>query len=90
MTDDARGVQSVFREANERLRSRFQELTHHGRRPVICECGDTSCMEVLELSEAEYDRVREGGYFILAPGHDDPHVERIVERRHGFVVAEKN
>lgn len=84
-----RGVQNVFRAANERLRTRMEALTYRGRRPVICECSDTRCMEVLELRPEEYQRVRDCGYFVISHGHDMPEIEQIVERGDGYDVVEK-
>ena len=70
MADEARGVQAVFRAANERLRERFEALTLQGRRPVICECADPGCMQVLEVADDEYDIARDENRYIVAPGHD--------------------
>lgn len=84
-----RGVQSVFRAANERLRTRLEGLVYRGRRPVICECSDPDCLEVLELTPEEYQQIRDDGMFIIAPGHSLPAIERLVERRGGFDIVEK-
>jgi hypothetical protein len=70
MAEQAGGVQAVFRAANERLRERFEALTFEGRRPVICECADPGCMQVLDVPDAEYERARDENRFIVAPGHD--------------------
>jgi hypothetical protein len=70
MADQAGGVQAVFRAANERLRERFEALTLQGRRPVICECADAGCMQVLDVADDEYERARDENRFIVAPGHD--------------------
>jgi hypothetical protein len=85
-----RGVENVFRAANERLRSRMEALTYRGRRPVICECSSADCMEVLDLRPVEYQRVRDCGYFVVARGHGDPAIERLVERADGYDVVDKN
>jgi hypothetical protein len=85
-----RGVQSVFRAANERLRSRMEGVSYRGRRPVICECGDPDCMEILELTRDEYQRVRDQGNFVVATGHAAVELEHVVERRDGFDVARKD
>ena len=83
-------MQSVFRAANERLRSRMEAMTYRGRRPVICECSDPNCMEVLELTSPQYCRVREQGNFVIAHGHVTPEVERVVESCEGYDVVSKD
>ena len=85
-----RSMQSVFRAANERLRSKMERLTYRGRRPVICECSDADCLRVLELSGAEYRRVREQGNFVIAPGHVTPEVEHVVESCEAYDVVRKD
>jgi hypothetical protein len=84
-----RGVQSVFRAANERLRTRMEGLLYRGRRPVICECSNPDCLEVLELTPEEYGEVRGAGNFVVASGHGIPAIERLVERRERFDVVHK-
>ena len=81
----ARVVQDVFKTANERLRLRGRP----DRVTVICECSSRECLEDLELSAEEYDELRPRGHFIL-PGHADPNVEHIIERRQGFELVKKD
>jgi hypothetical protein len=83
-------MQSVFRAANERLRSRMEAMTYRGRRPVICECSDPDCMEVLELTSAQYRRVRERGNFVIAHGHVTPEIEHVVENCDGYDLVSKD
>ena len=60
----------TFRRANEMIEERAEELAVTGRVPFVCECGDASCLERVELSLAEYEAVREGARsFLVAPGH---------------------
>jgi hypothetical protein len=84
-----RGVQSVFRAANERLRTRMEGLLYHGRRPVICECSNPDCLDVLELTPEEYREVRGAGNFVVASGHSNPAIEYVVERRERFDIVKK-
>jgi hypothetical protein len=83
-------MQSVFRAANERLRSRMEAMTYRGRRPVICECSDPDCMEVFELTRAQYRRVRERGNFVIAHGHVTPEIEHVVENCDGYDLVSKD
>ena len=81
-------MQSVFRAANERLRSRLASGAR--RRPVICECSDTNCMAVPDVPIADYARIRGDGHFILVPGYVEHEIEAVVARRGNYVVASKN
>lgn len=55
-----------------------------------CECARLGCNLLLDLPLSEYERVR--GHpkrFIVAPGHDLPDIETVVERAESYVVVEK-
>ena len=82
--------ESVFREANERIEQRLEDLSlEHGRSPFLCECEDEGCTEVLRLTLTEYEHVREHPRrFFVAPGHDGGSGE-VVERHDRYVVVEK-
>jgi hypothetical protein len=59
MGPDAR--QQVVREVNERIRElslNGAEVLKAGRTRFLCECGDPACLETMELSFVEYERVR--------------------------------
>jgi hypothetical protein len=56
----------------------------------MCECASTSCTDRVELSLDEYARVRSGAArFLVAPGHELPEFERVVERGERFTIVEK-
>jgi hypothetical protein len=90
MGDPARSPESIFRAANERLRDRLEGLAYRGRRPVICECSDKDCFEVLEVAPEDYQEVRTAGHFLVAPGHAQSELERVVEKRDGYDILEKD
>jgi hypothetical protein len=82
--------EALFREVNEniaRLDERHGSLTG----PVfVCECANPECAEQLTIASDVYQRVREQPrWFLLIPGHEDPQLERIVERHPDFLVVEK-
>jgi hypothetical protein len=55
-----------------------------------CECGDETCFDKLTVSLGEYRDVRSrDDWFLIAPGHEKVEVERVVERRDGYWVVEK-
>jgi hypothetical protein len=82
--------QVLFREVNERI----AELSNGGRETsvslFICECSNEACAEALEITAAEYERVRtDGARFVVLPGHELPDVERVIGGSGRFVVVEK-
>lgn len=65
--------EAVLREANERIAGTAKELgmTDEGLLPFICECADTSCTQILQLTTDEYQQVRASPTtFINARGHE--------------------
>jgi hypothetical protein len=85
-----KGVQRVFRAANERLRERVDALALPGRRPVICECSDPDCMQILKVARREYEIIRADGHFVVVGGHEAAEIERVVARRDGYAVVDKD
>lgn len=91
MADEIKRAQTeaLFRDVNERIAEsaeRFEAETTQ----FVCECGDPSCTHRLEASLEEYEDVRaDGTTFMLAPGHEDDDIERVVEHRAGFEVVMK-
>jgi hypothetical protein len=83
---------AAFREANESIQSRAEEWKMDGLLPVICECADPSCTELLQLTPSEYEDVRaEPRWFINAHGH---HVNakgwaRVVSVHDRYDIVEK-
>ena len=82
--------EEIFRGVNERI---DEGAERHGVETPLrfhCECGRASCVETIDIRPPEYERiVRERYRFLLIPGHEDPAVERVVERHPDYVVAEK-
>ena len=86
--------ESLFREVNERvkeLNTTFDALARHAE--WICECGNTDCLEPVQMTHEEYESVRARGTdcFLVKPGdaHVVPEVERIVERHERYWVVQK-
>ena len=79
--------QALWREVNERIRL-VAETSEHME--FVCECADLDCTQTLNLTMAEYERIRSSGVrFPVAIGHDFPEVENVVEENEGYVVVEK-
>jgi hypothetical protein len=77
----------LFREVNERLddmAASWSKTTDY-----LCECSETSCVEMVALTNDEYERVRSRAtVFVVVPGHERPEIERVVEANEGFMLVE--
>jgi hypothetical protein len=85
--------EGVFREVNERLEELAAKtgFSEWGPLDLVCECGDTSCSERIEMSREDYEAVRsDSTRFVVVPGHEIPDVEQVVERHDGYVVVSKH
>jgi hypothetical protein len=82
--------EEIFRGVNERIDGGAKQHGVGAPLSFHCECGRASCVQTVDIRPSEYERVaRERYRFVLIAGHEDPQVEQVVERRSGFVVAEK-
>jgi hypothetical protein len=84
--------ESLFREVN----SHIAEMEAQARRadwgplPLVCECARTGCTAPIEVDPATFERVRaEPLWFLIAPGHEQPEIETVLERREGYFIVEK-
>jgi hypothetical protein len=81
--------QALFREVNELIEQFPEPLVVDRRDRLICECANSHCRQQIELTRAEYERVR--GYasrFIVALNHENPETESIVKQNERFAVVE--
>jgi hypothetical protein len=83
--------EAFFREVNENI-ARLEE--RHGTTETtavyVCECATASCTEQLAIDPATYGRVRkQARLFFVRPDHEDPQLERVVERHEDYLVIEK-
>ena len=58
---------------------------------IHCECGTfPTCDAKLSLSVQDYERVRlQDDRFAVAPGHESPELEAVVERHESWLVVDK-
>jgi hypothetical protein len=82
-------TESAFREVNEAIAKtavRFEAEEAE----FVCECADPECAHRVTAELDDYEEVREKPTrFILAPGHDEPEIERVVDSEGEYVVVEK-
>jgi hypothetical protein len=85
--------QALFRSINAQVRElneSFQEIAPMS--VFVCECANTECAEQIELTLADYQRVRDNDrWFFVAAGdeHVFPEVETVVERNERYYIVEK-
>lgn len=86
--------EALFREVNERvkeLNEAFDALAQNAE--WICECGNTECLEPIQMTHEEYEavRARGGDCFFVRP--DEAHVvrdvEAVLERHERYWVVRK-
>jgi hypothetical protein len=60
----------LLREVNDRIREVGREGTESTKGlEFVCECGGAGCIGMVEISTDDYDAIRLGTGFVLAPGH---------------------
>ena len=85
------------RDANEEIEreAREAERAHELRRAeteleFFCACGRADCDATLLLTLADYDAAHAApDRFIVAPGHELPQIEHVVEDHGTYLVVEK-
>jgi hypothetical protein len=81
--------EALFRDVNERIAESAERFDAE-KTEFVCECSDPSCTERVPATLAEYESVRKKSTtFLLAPGHVEPDVERVVSHRGRFQIVEK-
>jgi hypothetical protein len=82
-------TEALFRDVNERIAESAERFDAE-ETDFVCECADPECTDRVEASLAEYEEVREDPTtFLLAPGHEQKDIERVVADRGRFRVVEK-
>src|SRR6266550_2965358 len=85
--------ETLYREANERVAEVAAQLLEgetDAPGGFICECDAADCTELIPLTLAEYEAIRAVPIrFAVAPGHELPEIETVVERHSAYLVVEK-
>ena len=83
--------EALFRYVNESVK----ELAKDNPSPLetvdfLCECDDVSCLEAVPMRPERYELVRSNPvHFLVARGHENREIERVVGEHDGFFVVEK-
>lgn len=73
-----------------RVNEAIERGAREGAVKFVCECGHLGCNALVEMSTAEYERVRSGfDRFFLVPGHEIDGVDEVLERRGNHLVVAK-
>jgi len=81
--------EALFREVNERI-ERVTETLQVETLTILCECGDPSCFEQIEVSLPDYERVRaDPTLFLIRVGHEQSDIEDVVEEHEDYHVIRK-
>jgi hypothetical protein len=82
--------EEVFRGVNERIDEGAEQHGVEAPLPFHCECARAACFDTIELAPPLYEQVaRERYHFVVARGHEEAKIERVVERQPGYLVVEK-
>jgi hypothetical protein len=82
--------EAVFRAANREIAQADKEAGGDGALEVLCECGQEGCSGLIGLTVAEYDGIHsQADRFVVVPGHENPQIESVVERRATYFVVDK-
>ena len=80
--------EALFRHANEALRKSDDTVVSIGG--FLCECSDADCEKRIEVPGDVYLEVRENpARFIIARGHANPEIERLMDDPGAFQIVEK-
>jgi hypothetical protein len=82
--------EALFRDTNEAIERGQWPGDPAKRVRFRCECSRMDCDQPVELMLAQYEQVRRfPRRFVIAPGHQMPELETVVDHGEGFVVVEK-
>ena len=82
-------TEAIFRNVNERIAESADRFDAPAAE-FVCECDDRACTHRVEAPLETYERVREDAtHFLLAPGHENAEIERVIERSSRYAIVEK-
>ena len=82
-------TEALFRDVNERIAESAERFDASGTE-FVCECSDPNCTHRVDATLDEYEAVRaDGTTFMLAPGHAQDDIERVLSDRGRFHIVQK-
>jgi hypothetical protein len=82
--------EATFRSINEDIERGRDVEDDHTLVGFVCECGSADCSRLIELTPAEYEKVRSDPCrFAIVNGHEIESVEAVVERHDRYAVVRK-
>ncbi len=83
--------EELFREVNVHIADLEERIQQEGELlSLVCECARSACAVPIEVDPITFERVRENPlWFLVTPGHEQPDVESVVERRESYLIVEK-
>ena len=79
-----------FRNQNEWIETASTSFGADLLTSFVCECGDGTCMQTIELTRAEYESVRSGSTrFAVVLNHENPEAEEVISECPRFAVIDK-
>jgi hypothetical protein len=84
-------METTARERNEWIEQAHDSLGDNGPTyEFVCECSDSRCTSTIGLSRSDYEEIRAHSVrFVIAPNHENPELDRIVQESESFTVVEK-
>jgi hypothetical protein len=83
--------ETLFRAVNEQLEGLNEAFaTFSDAVTIVCECGDGTCVDQIDVSLDEYESVRaDAALFFVKRGHEDDEVEDVVSDASVYLVVRK-
>jgi hypothetical protein len=83
--------EAAYRRVNEHIRGYKERADHREPMSFMCECAEGACIDPIHVGLDEYRAVRHHARrFLVAPGHNAPEMEQVIERHPQYWVVEKN
>ena len=82
--------EAAYRRINERIR-RYEQRDDHGHSDPMRLCAEGGCIDQVHINVDDCRRVRQDARrFEIAPDHDAPEIEDVVERHAPYWVVENH
>lgn len=84
----------IFKDVNTNIKEFIKEETSGTSTtilPFYCECSDPECIERINLSTTEYEKLHKNRrLYVTVIGHEFPEVEKVVNKESHYQVVEKH